>query len=456
MDADKEKMLLENLYDRLFDAICYVPSGKAPAFDRRTTFIQFSKNEALNPNDFRNMMSPVNPDGDMNQAYYFSQMVDQIPNLDAIYAPSGVLISKTYRAILGGANTNFKPSEEQQKLYKEAYDFLNQEVEIKGKKAVVPSDIAVAYDDNQGIYIDAVTAYRSAELELDMKKPADQKKWQVIAPKLKKAIDQAWNQWTREGKEDVEKAQSVMRTTINNAVGMALSQAKEDVADEKWFAGIMAAGSQPWLLSYAIPSDWTEAAGATEFKLKSDFLDKSSSATKHAFDVTAKWNSGLWSVGIEAKGEFSSSNSHMDANNLEISAKLTTVQIMRPWFNPLIFTMENWYTNAARKNGISNGNISSNVKGLQLPLVPTAFVLASDVEIKAEFSKKDEEIIRQAVDAKANVGWGPFSIGGSYSYSHSEDKLKTDYSGGKITIPGIQIIAWINTIIPPSPPMDPI
>ncbi|MEM7028585.1 MAG: hypothetical protein AAF629_03245, partial [Chloroflexota bacterium] len=65
MTAENEKKVLESLYDRLFDAICYAPSGKTAGWHKDTSFIQMAQNIVLDPADFENMMNPGNPGGDL-------------------------------------------------------------------------------------------------------------------------------------------------------------------------------------------------------------------------------------------------------------------------------------------------------------------------------------------------------------------------------------------------------
>jgi len=114
--------------------------------------------------------------------------------------------------------------------------------------------------------------------------------------------------------------------------------------------------------------------------------------------------------------------------------------------------MKGWWLKGATVNGISNGQLKGNENSV-LPLIPTAIVVASDVTIKADFSAQDQSHIEKSVSGSARVGWGPFSVGGSYSHSESHDKLTATYDAGALRIPGMQILAWVSTITPASPPL---
>ena len=67
---------------------------------------------------------------------------------------------------------------------------------------------------------------------------------------------------------------------------------------------------------------------------------------------------------------------HMDAQNLGLEAELIAVTIMRPWFNPALFGMNNWWVTGFNKNGLSNGD-PANPKG-EIPLFPTGFVVRKE------------------------------------------------------------------------------
>jgi hypothetical protein len=143
----------------------------------------------------------------------------------------------------------------------------------------------------------------------------------------------------------------------------------------------------------------------------------------------------------------------MDANNVTIKAKLTLVRVMRPWLNTLLFRTAGWWEKDQPINGISNGELHGNGANM-LPLMPTAFVVMSEVEITADFSTEDKKHIESATSGSTSVGWGPFSIGGSYSHSESHDTFASTFDGATIKVPGMQIVAWVSEITPASAPVD--
>jgi hypothetical protein len=456
MKPEQEKQLLQSLYDRIFQAITYSPDGKSDNFDPNTTFIQLSKNEAINPADFKNQVNPINPNGNLNAAEQFSAMVDTVPAVKADYIPSTLKLSGTYREIVDGANTKAEVNPVQQKTYDAAYGFLNTKKSIPnfdGPDTIttVPSGIAQTYDNNQQAYVTAVCGYRVAQNGYDLTLPKDQRDWQAVAPKLQLNIDQAWNKWGQEGKESVERAKNAMAATINDITSAIIADSQKAVAPENWKAAGPA--GQPWLLSYALPSDWAQGSvGATEFSLKSSTLNTQSDSKFTSYGGGASWNAGLWSVGGSFNHSEGEQSFHMDANNVEIKAKLSVVRVMRPWLNTLLFRTKGWWLTKQPANGISNGVLEGNSANM-LPLMPTAFVVMSEVEIKADFSSEDKKHIESATSGSTSVGWGPFSIGGHYSHSESHDSFKSNLDSGTIKVPGMQVVAWVSEVTPASAPM---
>lgn len=455
MTPDQEKQLLQSLYDRIFQAITYVPDGKASLFDPKTTLLQLSKNEAINPADFANQMTPINPNGDINAAQQFSAMVDAIPAVQADYVPSGLQLSGAYTEIVNNANTTNAVDPAQKKTYDAAFAFLNTLTKIPNfdgttTESYGPSPLAQAYNNNQSAYITAVAGYQTAMNGYDLTKTADQRAWQAVAPALQNNINQAWNTWVQQGKQNVEQAQNAMVSTINNIISSIIGDSQRAVANT------MSPGAVggPWLLSYPLPGNWTSGGkGSTKFQLNSSFLHTTADSNFNSYGGGASWGGGLWSVGGSFNHTDGQTSSHMDANSIQINADLTLVRIMRPWLNPLLFRTAGWWEKGQKANWISNGQLTGNSNG-SLPLIPTAFVAMSNVTIKGDFSSQDQSHIQSATSGSTSVGWGPFSIGGSYSHSESHDSFTSTYDSGTIRVPGMQIVAWVSAITPASPPMD--
>lgn len=456
MTPQEEQKVLQGLYDTIFNQITYSPdAGKEAQFDPATTLIQLSKMEAVNPADFQNQVSPSNPNGDFGTAYNFFAMTDRLPSVEPTYKPSTVTISGTYKQIVDNANTKAEVNAEQKATYDANYNYLNITTEIPNPPPQPPtimpgpSVIAQNYDDNQQAYINAIGGYRNAMLSYDLTDPEDQRKWNAVEPGLAYNIDRAWNTWTRGGKANVERAQNALQATINDIVSSIIGDSQKMVGDKAW----LAAGANKFLGTYPLPSDWCYGSkGATEFTYKSSVTHETSDSKATSYGGGGSFSSGLWSVGGGFEHSEEATNYHFEGTWVNVKAKLTLVRIMRPWMNTLLFRTKGWWLKSQPANQISNGKLEGN-SATMMPLIPTAFVVMSDVEISADFSEKDESHIASATSGSASVGWGPFSVRSHFSHSSSQDETKATYAGGTLKVEGTQIIAWVNEITPASPPM---
>lgn len=122
---------------------------------------------------------------------------------------------------------------------------------------------------------------------------------------------------------------------------------------------------------------------------------------------------------------------------------------MRPWFNPLLLDMKGWSTGQPA-GSISNGD-RKDPKGT-LGLLPTGFVVARNVQISGDFSNEDKEFMSSVLESSVEAGWGPFALKAKYGHSISNGSMTSNLTGGTLTVPGMQIIAWISTVPSFSPP----
>ncbi|MCL2412550.1 MAG: hypothetical protein FWC98_00220 [Bacteroidales bacterium] len=470
MTPEQEKQLLAAIYDRLFDAITYQPQGAKNPFTEEETFIHFSKNAAVDVKSFHNPRTPANPGGDLKTSEAFSQMVDQISPMALEWSDVNNPLSKMYINLVTGARVTTEEDPKALEIYKKAYDYLHPVVTTKNpftnKEETFVSDSPdyVAYQNNMTTYVGAITSYRAAynryldDLEDDdpnVSKKAD-RNWQAAEPQLANTIKGAFQNLTAGNAKYVEQALAILNTAINDGVRAAVVRAQEAIAEERQFSSSTGDGSK-WLLSYPSPANWTDEKNPafTELKISGGSTEVRSKGTEHKFSVDSSVNYGLWRVKLSAEGSFERRNSTTDTNSISIEAKIAKVSIIRPWFLESFFKLGSWSNNIAKTKGrISNGKIDSSNKDNLIPMYPVAFIVAKDIKIKADFTHKDEEHIKDAVSGKTSVGFGPFSIGGSYGYGKTQDSLKSDYQNGSITVPGMQIIAWVSRVIPFSPQED--
>jgi hypothetical protein len=178
----------------------------------------------------------------------------------------------------------------------------------------------------------------------------------------------------------------------------------------------------------------------------------SSSSDYTSYGGSAGFSLGLFSIGGSAGHSSSSQHASSETKNLRISFSYSLVTIRRPWltFNLLGTTgwnLGNLYPKGAVSNGAKTGQINS-----AMPLLPTSFVVVKDVFISASWSKVDWDLITSKTSGGGGFGIGPFSIGGSYAHSESKATFTSSLAAGNIRVPGVQIIGFINQVVPYNPP----
>jgi hypothetical protein len=457
MNTDQEKKVLASLYDRLFQAVTYSQNPSAAIYDPSKIHFQMGKNEVLSGLDFQDAFSPLNPAGKLVAANAFSTMVDRLPVPGELWADSKLRLSAFCRDVLAQAVTNAQPSAEQQRMYDAAYAFLNviqkeppapwDAPGTAEKESVGPSAVTMAYRKAQSAYARAICDYGNAYIDYDLTKREDQRQWNAKAPLLQNMVDQAWDAWEAAGKARVESAQNAMASTINNAISHAIGQLRKAVAATQ--AGLGTTPT-PWLLSYALPSDWASSTcSGTKLTLKSSSLDKQTSKSSHEYAASAQFQWGLWHASGGSEGNFQNGRVETKADSFELEAELIAVSINRDWFNPLLLTMNNWSVKGYDQNGISDGK-----GGGKVPLIPSAFVVARNVKVKADFSAEEKSFAGRVIKANASGGWGPFGLSTSYGNTDSQGRETATFEGGTLSFPGMQVVAWISTPTPASPPLN--
>lgn len=471
MTPEQEKQLLQALYDRLFDAITYVPQGGGVnPFTKNETFIHFTKNETLQPSAFADAWNPTNPNADLGASELFATMVDKVAPLSLEWAPKDQPLALVYKSIVNGMNEakSARPSQASIDAYNKAKAYLQKseknpftgemtagglsdEYQAYLKNLQALTEAYSDYTSRYNTFVDEVVDAEAAN-DANAKKRA-QREWVADEKGLRREISNAQANLTAGNSKWVQMALDTMNTTINDAIARALESAKAQVADDQFNAGTQ----NKWLLTYANPTNWYDPSATENFSeltisSKNKVDDKST--TSHAYTFGASFNAGLWGVSAKSQGEFSNTQHHMKADEVSIRCKIAKVSIVRPWFDETLFRSDNWFTNLRGEDEtlyISNGKLDSTNADSILPMYPVAFIVARDIEITANFTKEDLEIIKQSASAETKVSYGPFSIGGSYKYGNEKEHSELEVSDGKLRVPGMQIIGWVSRVMPPSP-----
>jgi len=165
---------------------------------------------------------------------------------------------------------------------------------------------------------------------------------------------------------------------------------------------------------------------------------------------------GLWSFGASASHSSQEFHSDYACESFGLTMELCPVLISRPWFSAEFFTSRGW--TLRKGEGWFYDDFPSDggrpPKG-NLIGYPTIALFARNIVIEsAEFATAFDSSQSQTT-AGGSVGWGPFSLSGSYSHAEGDTHWEATRDGAKVTVPGMQIIGFVNELVGKAPnPME--
>jgi hypothetical protein len=460
--AISEQKMLQTIYDSLFEAFTSPPPNaqrQGGAQADKTYLILNWPGQQVDPAQFRNPWTPTNPTGTQEAAENFSALVDDAPLLNPIWSPSGRKVSQVYADVV---NAKVVPPPEDPKdkaAYDKAWQFLNAAKEIDNDdpppdKVSVTADSPVyaKYKKAYVAYDKAVTALVNNYFTYDMSKPEDQRKWSLLGPSLQDAVASAFDDLQNAQATKVQDAVSTLAQSSNNQVGRMFKDAAAQFTNLRR-AGLVDPNSR-YLPSYPFPANWTSADAAgdwSDMTFTSGSLKTSENSDFESIGSSASGGWGLWS----GSAGFDKTEGHQsmskETSDLTARFKYARVTIVRPWLNFLLFGVNGWSTQSyPQVGGLSNG--TKNQPTALFPLLPTSFVAVRNLEISAKWGKEDMNAIQKSLSTKASFGWGPFSVSGSYSKSSSSKNFASEFDGTTLSNPGLQIIGWVCSVVPNSPP----
>ncbi|KYF55944.1 hypothetical protein BE04_06765 [Sorangium cellulosum] len=462
MTIEETQRLIQGIFDAIFNSVTQAEPGGKPVMPSSSTVLSMRKpGMAIRSADFSNPWTPGNISGSKNAAINIARLVDDAPEMSTFYDENGNTITQIYKQILDGVSIPAQPPNPAiEKQLSDAEAVLYRTVEVTdpdtGQKTSkrVETQLYRDYLDKLEAYNKARASYTAAFLEAQ-KTEQGRNTWPLIASTRQLPVRLAYDRWRAAGADKIEQAQAIKNTSSQNALQKAWDGAKKlfegyGVQLEDSGSGM----SVPIQRCTLLPSDWhsESSTGWTDLSVSSSSAATSSSSEYRSYGGSAGFSLGLFSIG--GSGGHSSSSRHASAEtkNMTISFSYTLVAIRRPWMTFNLLGTKGWNLgNLYGKGAISNGT-KVGQEHSAMPLLPTSFVVVKNVVISANWAKADWELIKSQTNAGGGFGIGPFSISGRYAHSRSNETFKSDADGGKITVPGVQIIGFISQIVPFCPP----
>jgi hypothetical protein len=388
-----------------------------------------------------------------------------------VYAQAGQTLSQVYQDTLQRCDVaDDELTTERKQLVERMQKLLQEEVEVEDfltgeKRAEIrESRVMQAYKLKLSAYENAVVDYAARLARANSGTAADLVEWTRSGGVYRQRANTALSDWVGTGyKKDVERAQA----TINHVLGTSmvawknkLVQHLEDIENNvngiygySFFpAGILPGG-------FARSQGWSRLE---EYQLHQKIRTSSSS---RSWGGRAGLNLGFFSFGGSAGGSHRRYDFKFTREEFGIAFDYTQVEIVRPAFNPNFFLSRGWrpkdsfVRDYAREGGSrSPSGFHSDGKDSPSGLMvgyPTKALFVRNLEIYSRDFANELQTKQDDIQAGASFGMGPFSVGGNYAQSNRSSESNLDINGSRVTIKGVQLVAFLSALFPytanPSP-----
>jgi hypothetical protein len=204
-----------------------------------------------------------------------------------------------------------------------------------------------------------------------------------------------------------------------------------------------------------VPGNFATSGGWTSYSMYHEQAEANTSSETTSWSVGGNVNWGLWSFGADVSHSESTATSDFSTSSFRLSMELTPVMISRPWFVPEFLPNRGWKLDSG--GGVTVGQLSDGGNPPQGELVgySTMALFARNIVVESsEFATAYSES-QSRTDVSGSVGWGPFSLSGSYGHGETASHWESEQGGGAIRVPGMQLIGFVNQLVGRSPNPDP-
>ncbi|WP_437721678.1 hypothetical protein [Sorangium sp. So ce861] len=415
-----------------------------------------------------------------HQAWTLSKLFDYIPDVSNqfvdeslqqhIFTSTQDTISSVYRDILKHSKVvNLELTEKEQQKLKKFRDLMTVTKEFEDpfteeKKTVTePGPITFAYTQKMNDYIDAADEYMDLLIDAQSAKGSDPEAirrvaaWANKSKFVRKKLEAAEMAWISQGyKNEYEQ----MNAYINQVTQRSMVLYKEDLL-RKFEAARLTSSAEgtagDFYYTTLMPGNFAASPGWVDFSFYHQDYESHHNKSTTQWGASGSVNYGLFSFGASASGSKIEIAQNQRSTNFRASLKFTQVPICRPWFDPGFFTMRGWKLDELWNLNFNHKKVSDGAATPTGRLVayPITALFVKEVVMSFDEADSQSRYIDSKISGGGSVGWGPFRVGGSYSHGSERRDLRYDGAGGKVTIPGIQLIGFINNLVPMAPNTNP-
>jgi hypothetical protein len=215
-------------------------------------------------------------------------------------------------------------------------------------------------------------------------------------------------------------------------------------------------GSMDFYYTTLLPGNFATSPGWAKFTYFSqDFAS-------HYEKSTSKWAGkggflGPFALGGQASGSKESTLEKQKTSNFRAEFEFTQIPVCRPWFDPGFFSMRGWTLDNMWDLNFGAKKVSD---GAEKPVgrliaYPTTALFVRNVKFQFDEAESMTNTLKTQSGAGGAFHWGPIALGGSASRGKEVRDVKSSAKGNGLEVTGMQLIGFVNNIIPKCPDPHP-
>jgi hypothetical protein len=410
----------------------------------------------------------------LQHAFNFAQFVDFIPTFSAPYGkegqeylsrPSQQRLSHIYSEILRFSKVVKQELTPEQTAKLEKFrGLMRQTRKVKDivtdeeKEVTDDSPMMKAYNEKMAAYVAARLAYNAKRIAADAATGASGiaavADWASNSELYWLQVKAARDAWVSGGyRNEVDAINAFIDQVTRRSLALWKQGLVEDL--EKAQLSSTTPGSV-FNFTTLIPGDFAHSAGWTGYSMNHEHTVANTHYESESWSAGGSVGFGLFSFGASASHSSSSFHSDYSCESFNLTMELAPVIISRPWFSAEFFKSRGW--TLKKGDGWFYDDFPSDgarpPKGNLIGYSTVALFARNIVIESAEFATAYDQSQSQT-EVGGSVGWGPFSLSGSYSSAEGDTHWEATRDGAKIIVPGMQIIGFVNELVGKAPnPMD--
>jgi len=407
----------------------------------------------------------------LQQAFNFASLIDFIPEVNSAYSSdrqeavwrnaSGARLSEIYGQILRFSKViKYELTDEQKRKLEKFRGLLRVTRTVKDivteqeKQVTDDSPMLKAYKAAEQAYITVKLNYNNKRIaaqaavgEAGKQAVAD---WSNNAELYRLQVSSAMDDWTSNGyRNEVDEINAYINQTTEKS--MLLWKRRLEQFYEDGVTDALGPGTR-FFYTTVVPGDFANSPGWTTYSMYHQMMDSTQRTETTSWSAGGGLNFGFWSVGGGTTSTSTDYSENFTLDDFRIDFSMTQAQIVRPWFFPEFLESRGW--DLRKGEGWNFDQMPSDggnpPKGRFIGY-PLQVLFVKDVTIRSRQFAQAFSAYSRSFSAGASVGFGPFTLGGSYSHSASGDHFHSDNDGTTITVPGMQIIGFANHLLGKTP-----